>query len=79
MEPYPTDLFGEVPVTLQDVRAWLLAVPRIDPDGPRAARYVRDYDVPGKIRAFKLRGEFDQVTAPRPAPSGHWWLRFRWG
>ena len=72
------DLFGEVVVTQAAVRAWLVAVPRIDPDSPRAGHYVRGYDVVGKIRAAKARGLFDAVTAPRDPPPGHWWLRFRW-
>ncbi len=78
MQQPAEDLFGDVVVTVDDVHAWLRAVPRIDPESPRAARYVVTYDVVGKIKAFKRRGEFDQVTAPRPAPPGHWWLRFRW-
>lgn len=79
MRPFPRDLFGQVPVTLCNVRAWLLAVPRIDPDGPRAAHYVAAWNVPAKIEAAKLRGDFDViVAAPQPQPP-HWWRRFRWG
>ncbi|WP_188379811.1 hypothetical protein [Oxalicibacterium faecigallinarum] len=32
--------------------------------------YVRNYDVPGKIRAAKLSGHFDTIVY-RPAPSYH--------
>lgn len=61
-----TDLFGEVVVTWEDVRLWLTTVPRIDPDGPRAGRYVLNWNVPAKIRAAKLAGWFDQLQPARP-------------
>ena len=80
MTPHAVDLFGEVAVTADDVRAWLRAVPRLDPDSPRARWYVDAYDVPAKIRAAKLAGTFESITAPcsfEPAP--FWWQRFRWG
>lgn len=55
------DLFGEIPVLLDDVLAWMLAVPRIPPGSPHFAAYVRDYNVPDKIRAAKLAGEFEAI------------------
>lgn len=70
-----TDLFGEVPVTEADVRLWLLAVPRIDPDSPRAAHYVRGWNVPDKIRAAKLSGWFDTLD---PTPPERCTNRLRW-
>lgn len=73
-----TDLFGEVVITLDDVRAWLQAVARLDPDSPRAATYVRQWRVVDKIRYAKLDGRFEAYTARRDPPNGHWWLRFRW-
>lgn len=75
MQPYPFDLFGEVPVTWLDVEAWLIAVPRIPPDSPRAAHYVRGYDVPGKIAAAKRAGTFDALVSRPTAPEP--WQRFR--
>ncbi|MGC1173114.1 hypothetical protein [Polaromonas sp.] len=80
MQQSPVDLFGEVVVTQQDVRAWLLAVPRIDPDGPRAGHYVRGYGVVAKIAHAKLYGTFDQLTAPRliEPQSAEWWHRMAW-
>ncbi len=77
--PYAVDLFGEVPVTHEDVSRWLIAVPRLDPESPRAAYYVQAWDVPGKIRAAKLAGTFEAIVSdPRPAPSPFWWRRMRW-
>lgn len=73
------DLFGEIPVTAVEVAAWLIAVPKIDPGSPRAAAYVRAYAVPEKIAAAKEAGTFEQITALREPPPGHWWRRFRWG
>lgn len=78
MHPSKLDLFGEVVITLDDLRAWLVAVPRIDPDGPRALHYVRSYAVPDKVRQAKLSGTFDALTAPRDTPAAHWWARFHW-
>lgn len=62
MRPFDRDLFGEVIVTHQDVRRWLETVPRINPDGPRAANYMRGYDVVGKIKRAKLEGCFEART-----------------
>lgn len=72
------DLFGQVPVTLPEIDAWLQAVPRIDPTSPRAANYVKWYAVADKIRAAKLAGMLDAILAREPPPD-HWWRRFRWG
>ena len=72
------DLFGEVVVTQQDVREWVMAVPRLDPDSERAAAYVRDYDVPGKIRAAKIRGDFEQLVNTARERPAWWWRRFAW-
>lgn len=62
MQPRLLDLFGQVQVTKQDVYAWLLAVPAIDPASPRAASYVRDYGVVQKITRAKLDGSFDTTV-----------------
>lgn len=73
-----TDLFGEVVVTWDDVRLWLAAVPRIDPDSPRAANYFTGWNVPAKIRAAKLAGTFEAITQrPRQTGAGHH-PRLRW-
>lgn len=80
MQPHIHDLFGQIIITHQDVRLWLQHVPKIDPDGPRAAHYIRGYDVPGKIAQAKLAGVFDVVTAPRmiQPQSPNWWHRMCW-
>ena len=80
MTPHVHDLFGEIIVTRADVAAWLVSVPRIDPDSPRAAAYIRGWDVAGKVRAAKARGVFDSITAPRliEAQSALWWHRMCW-
>lgn len=75
MRPQERDLFGQVPITHQDVAAWRLAVPRMDLAGPCAAWYVKAYSVPEKIAAAKPRGDFEQITALRDNPA-HWWMRF---
>jgi len=74
----PYDLFGEIPVYHYDIAAWLLAVPRIDPDSPRAAQYVRDWNVVAKIKAAKARGQFDSIVSLTTNPMPHWWQRFGW-
>ena len=64
------DLFGEIPVTLGELLAWMLAVPGIPPSSSRFGHYVRGYQVIEKIRAAKRVGTFHQVieAADRPAP-----------
>lgn len=78
MSNCPRDLFGEVPVSYEDVDAWLRAVPRIEPDSPRAAWYIKQWNVVEKIKAAKLRGDFDAITRRGDGESPFWWSRFRW-
>jgi hypothetical protein len=60
------DLFGEIPVTEEDLFLWVAAVaPRwLTPE--RSYRgYVKSWDVAGKVRAAKLSGRFyDIVNQP---------------
>lgn len=67
----PYDLFGEIPVSLDELLAWMLSVPRIPPNSPRFGYYVRGYDVIGKIRAAK--------AAAYGLPPGITWRRVRSG
>jgi hypothetical protein len=80
LRPSTVDLFGDVPVTHDDINAWLRQVPRIEPGSRRAAHYVQGYDVIGKIKRAKLEGTFEARTAPyvpRQADAW-WWERFDW-
>lgn len=78
MPNFLRDLFGEVPVSTSDVDDWLRAVPRIDPESPRAAWYVVQWRVVEKIKAAKLRGDFDDIVRRGLEASPFWWSRFRW-
>lgn len=50
-------------VSESDVRLWLETIPKIDPDGPRAAQYIRCWNVADKIARAKERGEWPPVAA----------------
>lgn len=54
----PLDLFGQIPVSEEDVRLWLRTIAQLEPDSPRAAAYARNYDVAGKCAQAKARGEW---------------------
>ena len=58
------DLFGEVPVTREDVYAWLIAVAEMDPASYRAFGYVKSFCVLDKIVRAKIDGTFDDIVAP---------------
>lgn len=59
----PYDLFGEIPVTEDEVFQWVVAVaPRWLFPERTYLNYVRSYAVPDKIRAAKLAGTFDKIT-----------------
>lgn len=77
MKPRTYDLFGEIPVTVPEIEAWLRAVPRIEPGTTRAAYYVTAWNVPAKIRAAKQAGTFEELTR-RADHSPFWWTRLRW-
>ena len=72
------DLFGQVIVTHDEINRWLESVPRMSPDSPRAAWYVRAYDVAGKVARAKLAGEFEAITSRRRERSEFWWQRLSW-
>ncbi len=65
----PYDLFGEIPVTEDDVFDWVAAVaprwltPQRSFDG-----YVSAYNVADKIRAAKAAGTFNQIIGSRYVP-----------
>lgn len=57
------DLFGEIPVYTYDIELWLMCAPKMLPDSPRAAWYVKGWDVVSKIRRAKLAGTFQEMRA----------------
>lgn len=59
------DLFGEIPVLLSDLEAWVAAVAPRYLNQRGYANYVRSYDVASKVRAAKASGLFDEI-ANRP-------------
>lgn len=71
MHPAPFDLFGEIPVTEEEIFLWVAATaPRwLTPE--RSYRgYVKSWDVAGKVRAAKLMGTFYHVVE-QPARPWH--------
>ncbi|RFP36162.1 hypothetical protein [Duganella sp. BJB476] len=62
------DLFGEVPVTDDDLYDWVASVSPVHTNERGYALYVQRYDVAGKVRAAKLARTFDAITARRPPP-----------
>jgi hypothetical protein len=62
--PHPAlDLFGEVPVTWDEVYLWVESVAGIPRDSWRFKWYFQGWNVPEKIRAAKLSGTFDESVA----------------
>lgn len=62
------DLFGEIPVTWPEVYAWCEVVARFDlatASPRRVARYIADWNVIGKVRAAKERGDFHEIIEGR--------------
>ena len=51
----PYDLFGEIPVTWEEVWQWVESIAGLSRDSWRARYYVEWWNVPEKIRAEKLR------------------------
>lgn len=69
MRPHPFDLFGEIPVTEDEVFAWVAAIaPRwLTPE--RAFHgYVNGWNVVEKIRAAKAEGTFYERIEARTEP-----------
>lgn len=64
------DLFGQVPVSIPEVRLWCLVVAHLPADSPRLAHYVLAWHVIDKIAAAKLAGTFeaDMKKADESAP-----------
>jgi len=55
------DLFGEVPVTWDEIYEWCEVVGRISRNSPRIEIYIKGWDIVGKIRAAKLSGYHEAI------------------
>lgn len=64
----PQDLFGEVVVTEDDLIAWVRSVSPVHLTERLFRRYVKNYSVADKVRAAKLQGRFEFITAHTPPP-----------
>lgn len=63
------DLFGEIPVTWDDIWNWVEVIAGIPRNSWRASWYVEAWNVPDKIRAAKRAGEWpleNAAIAPGP-------------
>lgn len=69
MTPPLYDLFGEIPVSLDDVETWIDVVPGWPrtTSAARRANYARCWNVPDKIRAAKAAGYWQQIEARKRA------------
>lgn len=78
-DPAPLALpgFDTVQVTQADIDRWLIAVPRMDPASPRAAAYIRGYDVAGKVAAAKASGQFERICDGRAYNELDTWPKLR--
>ncbi|KVC68562.1 hypothetical protein WT10_32660 [Burkholderia stagnalis] len=71
------DLFGEVIVTQDEIAAWVAALaPAYMATERSFARYVRLWDVAGKVRAAKLAGTFESTIARATDRRAHLLRRF---
>lgn len=63
------DLFGEIPVTEDEIYLWVQAVaPRwLSPERSYQG-YVKNYNVPDKVRRAKMSGTFDFIVDRPPRP-----------
>lgn len=66
-QPNPAlDLFGEVPVLVSDLHAWVFwAAPRWY-GTRRMDYYIREWNIADKVRSAKLRGGFNEVLDSYP-------------
>lgn len=67
LRPQPLDLFGEVPVTIDDLEAWLDHIPRMrDASDRRRTHYATQWHIADKVRAAKLAGLWPPETTKPP-------------
>jgi hypothetical protein len=60
--PSPFDLFGEIPVTWDEVDTRCLAVAGLNPDSWRRPYYIQHWNVVEAIRQAKLAGTFATIV-----------------
>ena len=62
--PAQPDLFGQIPVTIEECLQWVLTVgpPWAGASADKAARYIMEWDIAEKVARAKARGEFDAIT-----------------
>lgn len=65
MTPRLYDLFGEIPVTLEEIEMWIDVVPALRRDSWRRASYASGWNVAEKIRDWKATGRWDEIEAAR--------------
>lgn len=71
------DLFGEIVVTVDDVARWVAALAPAYMSSERSfERYVRLWDVAGKVRAAKAAGTFESTIEAALARRSHIARRF---
>jgi len=59
LRPRARDLFGQVPVTIDEVENWVkIVAPHMAHNPNRMARYAKGYNVAEKIRQAKINGQF---------------------
>ena len=54
---------SECTQTHSDIDLWLITIPGIDPESPRAAYYVKWWNVQAKINYAKANGEWPPKSA----------------
>lgn len=64
--PMPFDLFGEVPVTWDEVYAWCEQVAGVT--GWRREWYIRNWNVIEKVQRAKIAGSFNEIVAEIDSP-----------
>lgn len=68
MTPTPTDLFGEIPVLLEEIEIWIDVVPGWPRTlSSRRRYYAQAWNVADKIRAAKASGFWQEVQARKAA------------
>lgn len=65
MLPPLLDLFGEIPVTRDDVDTWLDVVPAYPRTSWRRENYAASWNVPEKVRAAKAAGTWPEIEKAR--------------